>query len=271
MAMGSVELDGRVRVETPMNDPVFDRPCCYFRVVVKERRGSGRNSHWETVFERDSSGTTFLLEDSTGLARVSPVKAELQFSPEVDTTSNGLTRGFRDDAVSKFLATLGSSWNTRRITAHILREGQPLFLVGYVAPAESAPANVAMSVRDVARELKANPEEMKKLDENHDGVVDAQEWEAGVARKTRELADASGAAALARPAEAVMTVRCSPDGIFVMADSEKALVSRLDWTAWLGILGGPAVAIASVVYLVSQFRSLAPGIRHLTGSDIPSF
>ena len=270
MAMGPVELDGHVRVETPVTDPVFGNPCAYYRVVVEEQRGSGRDSHWVTIYNQDSSATPFLIEDATGVARVCPAKAELQFAPEVNTTSNGLMRGFRDDAVSRFLASLGGTWNTRKITAHILREGHPLFLVGFAAPSPSAPLANRPTARDAARILKSDPMEMKKLDTNQDGVVDAAEWEAGVARKTRELnaAEDAQAASDVPATDPIVSVGCSPDGVFFLADSEKALLSRLDWSAWLGILGGPAAAIASVVYLLQQHNHLAPGVRHLTGLDL---
>ncbi len=250
MAMGSVELDGRVRMEKSIDDPIFQRPCAYFRIVVEERRSSGRNSHWTKIYERDSSDTAFLIEDETGLARVSPVKVELQFAPEVNVSSNGLARGFRDDAVSKFLSSLGNSWNTRRVQAHILREGQPLFLIGYATPADNAILNNRLNPRDAARVLKSDPEAMKKLDANGDGAVDPQEWEAGVARKARELADQAGASVEAGPADPIVTVSRSPDGIFIFAESEKALLSQLDWSAWAGIVGGPVATIASAVYLL---------------------
>src|SRR5581483_10113964 len=106
-----------------VNDPIFNKPCAFYRVVVEEERGSGRSRHWETIYRQDSSGTPFLIEDPTGVARVWPLKAELQFAPEVNATSNGLLRGFRDDDVSRFLGSFGGGWNTRKVTAHILREG----------------------------------------------------------------------------------------------------------------------------------------------------
>jgi len=270
MAMGSVEIQGHVRLETDIVDPIFQRPCGYFRVVVEEKRGSGRRRHWVKIYERDSSPTPFFLEDETGLARVSPAKAELHIAAEVNTTSNGLARGFRDDAVSRFLTSLGSTWNSRRITAHILREGQPLFLVGYASPTDNAALNHRLNPRDAARALKSDPAAMKGLDANKDGAVDAHEWERGVANKARELADQVGAAApvLVDP---IITVTRSPDGTLIFADNEKALLSKLDWTAWAGILGGPAVALASAVYLLRQYGVLSPGLRHLTGTDLPDF
>jgi hypothetical protein len=199
-------------METALADPIFGKECAYYRVVVEEERGSEKDRHWVTIFSQDSSGTPFLIEDSTGLARVCPAKAELQFAPEVNTTSSALMRGFRDDPVSRFLASLGGSWGTRKITAHILREGHPLFLVGFAAPSPSAPLGIRPSARDAARELKNDPVEMKKLDTNQDGVVDSAEWEAGVARKMRELNASADArtAADAPSADPIVSVGCSP-------------------------------------------------------------
>lgn len=255
LAMGAVELDGKVRIETPLSDPIFNLTCAYYRVVVEEHRGGGRNSHWVTIFRQDSSAVPFLIEDATGVARVCPAKAELQFAPSVNVTSNGLMRGFRNDAVSRFLSTLGESWNTRKVTAHILRDGHPLFLVGYASP-PAARVEPRPTELDAARLLKSDPAAMKKLDTNGDGAIDSAEWDTGVAQKTKELQaaqDAQTASELSASDETISIV-CPPEGGFFFADSEKALLSRLDWSAWLGIVGGPAAAIASVAYLVQQYN-----------------
>jgi hypothetical protein len=272
MAMGVVELQGLARIETTVNDPIYNKPCAYFRVVVKEERGSGRNRSWVTIYEADSANTPFLLEDGTGVARVCPAKVDVQFPPVLNESAT-LLRGLRDDAVSRFLSSLpGSGFNTRRVTAHILREGEPLFLVGYANAALGAPGMSApVAARDAARELKNDPAAMKQLDTNLDGVVDADEWEAGVARKSRELSERASTEAGAAPADALISVGCCPDGLFVFAHTQDNLLSSLEWSAWAGILGGPAVALASAVYLLQQFHHLSPGVRHLAGLDLPNF
>jgi hypothetical protein len=261
MAMGTIELAGRVRIESPMADPIYARPCAYFSIHVKEKRGSGKRSRWVTIYQKDSAGTPFLIEDATGVARINPARAELHFPPEISESAMGLVGGFRDPALARFVSSVGgSSFNSRKVTAYILREGQPLFAVGFAAPVASAAMVMAPAARDAARLLKNDPAAMKRLDANGDGAVDQQEWDAGVAKKALELDAAEQARQFADvgvPAatgEALITVGCCPDGLFLLADTEKNLLSKLNLSSWLGVLGGPAVAIASLAYLFLKYH-----------------
>lgn len=256
MAMGIIELCGRVRLEAPIVDPIFSRPCAYFKITVKEKRGSGKRSRWVTIYRKDSSGTPFLIEDATGLARIFPARAELHFPPEVNSRTGGLFRS-QDDGLSAFLSSLGgSSLRSRRVTAYILRDGQPLFAVGYAAPALSASLPATVAPRDAARLLKSSPAEMKKADANGDGVVDPQEWDAGVAKKAEELADQARVRQIAEapPCDPLITVSRCPDGLFVLANTQENLLSKLGAAAWAGVIGGPVIAVAGLAYLVTNLR-----------------
>jgi hypothetical protein len=265
MAMGTVEIAGRVRVETPLIDPIFNGACAYYDVQIREKRGTGKHSRWVTIYTSNSHNTPFLIEDATGVARINPAKAELHFPPTVEDSAMPVLGGFNDPAVARFVSDVaGVTINRRKIVAHILREGQSIFAAGFAAPVASgavvgAPAPVltpAPTIRDAARALKNDSASLKSLDANKDDVVDQDEWDAGVAKKAREMQDADQFRQLAEApvGDALVTVGCCPDGLFVLADTEENLLSRLNLSSWLGVLGGPSVAIASLAYLFLKYH-----------------
>ncbi len=60
----------------PLEAPLSGRPCAAWRVVVRERRGSGKNKRWVTVLV-ESDSRDFVLEDGTGRAIVDGTLVEL--------------------------------------------------------------------------------------------------------------------------------------------------------------------------------------------------
>jgi len=60
----------------PLVAPVSRRPCAAWRIVVRERRGSGRNKRWVTIVE-ESDSRDFVLEDESGRAIVEGTLVEL--------------------------------------------------------------------------------------------------------------------------------------------------------------------------------------------------
>ena len=60
----------------PLEAPLSGRLCAAWRVVVRERRGSGKNKRWVTIVE-ESDSRDFVLEDGTGRAIVDGTLVEL--------------------------------------------------------------------------------------------------------------------------------------------------------------------------------------------------
>ncbi len=53
----------------PLTAPLTQRRCAQYRVVVEERRSSGRSSHWASIIEEED-GRDFIVKDETGEALV---------------------------------------------------------------------------------------------------------------------------------------------------------------------------------------------------------
>lgn len=101
-----VRITGEAEIASPIAAPLTGRPCAYWRVVVKERRRSGKNSYWATLID-DHEGVDFVLRDETGgaLVRTDHARAVL------DKDASGGT-GFFDretEELEIFLAERGHS------------------------------------------------------------------------------------------------------------------------------------------------------------------
>jgi hypothetical protein len=263
LAMGTVELFGRTESFQDLVDPVYELACVYYEVEAKEQRGSGKNSSWVTIY-RNRSPFPFYLADETGRIPVLPAGAKLYMDRDLDFTTNAVDRFFAAsaaDPVQRFVSRLScASGATVRIEATILREQEPLYVLGYAAPSltpltlgeriSGAARQAAASLLELARQLKADPARMKALDKNKDGTVDAQEWDEGLKAYRAEMDQKAQVEALAPLPPEEIVVRKSPEGLLILSDkSEKDIVKSLGRRAFLEILGGPALVLWCAAYL----------------------
>lgn len=266
-AMGTVELAGIAVPVDPLIDPLYKKPCVFYRIKVEEERGSGKNRRWVVVHTADSSNRPFWLQDDTGRALILPAGADTHFKTDL-CAKTGLF-GSDPDATRYITEVAGSSLSTRRLTAEIIREGDPFYALGYACPieapmgrAERASRRFTVPFHELARRLKADPAKMKALDKNQDGSVDAEEWEEGLRKFKQKLeieaalegSQAGGAAPDAAPPACGICVRQSPEGLLLLADSpERDLLSEVGTSAFLQIFLGPILALASTAYLAWKF------------------
>lgn len=272
MAMGTVELCGRAELLSPILDPIYGQPCAYYRIEAQELRGSGKSQKWVTIYQSDSAAHPFLLADDTGRVPVLPDGPILYCRHDVEVAQRWVffPSAGPDGKVNDFLRSLpGRTSADIRMTAQIIREGDPVYVLGYASPldkpltlTEKAVRRVRHSLHDVARMLKGNAELMRKADANQDGVVDAQEWDTALARLRNELERRALKEDLlgARPAQASCAsalVRRSPEGLLVLSDRpEKELMSHLSSAAFNQIIGGPVLTVGCAAYLAHRLNLL---------------
>jgi hypothetical protein len=138
MAMGTVELSGRAELLVPLLDPIFQEPCAFFQIRVEEQRGTGRNSRWVTLFQSDSLSQPFLLTDETGAVPVMPAGVELYCREEPGCGWASSVFGGADPRVAAFLSGLpGRTGSQTRLSAHILRRDEPVYVLGFASPLDA--------------------------------------------------------------------------------------------------------------------------------------
>ena len=78
VAMGLVELKGKIEAaESMIKDPFDDKDCVYWSVTIEEYVKRGKSHKWVTRHEANDSAS-FLLSDDTGSVLVDPRKADMK-------------------------------------------------------------------------------------------------------------------------------------------------------------------------------------------------
>lgn len=258
MAMGLVELAGVAEKAHPLKDPIYQQECAYFKVKVEEERGSGKHRRWVTIFNVDSSAVPFYVKDSTGKALVMPNGADLHRTPTVQCTSGGISilGGAPDLAVQNFLGRIKTFGRSVRLVAHVIRDNDPVFILGYVAPLPSTSFSVTVTQAEAAEKIKASPAMSASLDANNDGQVDAMEWETGIKAIKKQMEEARMKEELNKPVEKKAPpppiVNKSPDGIMIIGTDEDDIVRKLGWKSLFQVIGGPVMVIAGI-YILQLF------------------
>ncbi len=261
MAMGLVELSGVARPAFPRQDPVYSKPCCYFRLKLEQYRSSGKSGHWVTIHEDSSDGSPFYCQDITGKVVIVPKNPEIHFTNRF-VFKNGIF-GTKDSSAVAFFNSRWKGLSSLRLTMNVLREGDPLYVNGCALPrhirisSENAP-DQPISMSEAARELKKDPEAMKSLDVNKDGHIDAQEFEIGLKKFKEFLVEKKKQPLNKQNSEAPLEfegiVTKTDEHELIFANSEADLLSRLGPIVYLQILGGAAALVGGLILLCLKIQ-----------------
>lgn len=155
LAMGPVELSGTAVAAASLLDPVYNRPCAYYRVDINEAHvGAGKagrgllgrlnnrdRKHYcfgapVSLFHADSGAVPLLLSDATGLAPVYPEGAEFLRKSTLDIFQKrqGDQLADPDPSVAQFLNKIPRQYGVH-LRAVIIREGDPLHVWGLAGEA----------------------------------------------------------------------------------------------------------------------------------------
>lgn len=97
------ETTGKAESGTTLQSPITRTSCVLWDVSVLERRGSGKHSHWVTVFHKTSS-EPFYISDGTGKLTIDPSQRMELILREDVKKSSGVFFGLEDDAESALTA-----------------------------------------------------------------------------------------------------------------------------------------------------------------------
>ena len=227
MAMGLVELNGKVSERSRVNAPFSGRPCAYWEIEIATRTQNSRNGvrQWSTV-HRNRSGHPFYLGDDTGTALVYPQGAEcrLQFGVEEETHGLGVPDCYGDYMKQQGLA-MRSVWalGPMRFRERVLEDGAMVFVLGRAFPrAQSTSVS----------------------------------WDEDTLAATGTDGGARSAVA-ARDAEVRGVIRRGPqDPVFVVGQtSEKTMTFEYGAKATAGLVGAPLLTLFGVWCLIELARS----------------
>jgi len=214
MAMGLVEVNGRVSARSSVTAPFSGRPCAYWEVDISV---NSRRNAWSVV-HRNASGHPFYLSDDTGTALVYPQGSQCKIQYQLQEDCSGLSL---PDCYSDYIREqhLGMSplWRmgTLRFRERLLEEGEQVYVLGSATPRSHA---IAISDGD---EIAAT------------GTDDAH--------LHRVAAPAIEPSAVIRRGETETT-------FIVSQQSERDLTTQLDLRIAGELVGGPALTLLGLAY-----------------------
>lgn len=220
-AQGYVHLEGRAGPppEGPIVAPLSGLPCVWWDYRIERRESTGNGRHQWRAIDRAASVAPFSLRDADGECLVGPVGA--------DVTPTSHETWYGDSPRPACLPGLeGRGWSPEReyrYTERVICPEAQLTVLGELR-SHSAVESLEREVGKVVIGWKQDQAALlARFDRNHDGELDAGEWEAARAA-AREQVEASLGSREARVSVVGQTTHGEP---FLIAPLDgKRLVDR---------------------------------------------
>jgi hypothetical protein len=247
IAMGMVEVHGRTRRAYALISPISHAACAWYR-IRKYRKDSRGN--WKVVREENSSHVPFMVDDGTGEVTVNPAGASIKARTKHTSYpgQSGMTFS-------------GSSFGeNEKWIEELVYEGTSVYVLGYAQPLRTKKGSLRERTMAKLRQLKLDPQAMRRYDTNGDGQVDQAEWEAARSDAERmALEEHLGEQGERKRQEEHVVIADPPQKrlpfVVAEAESEAHLTSRYGWFSVPLLLGGIA-ALVLAIYKFLQFLKL---------------
>lgn len=256
-SQGYVELIGLADARgNQLVSPLAGLPCLWWRYRVERYQQSRKSSSWVTV-DKGVSTAPFFMADGSGFCRVEPDGAEVSClhrrrwygrTPKPEGSSTAEKSGL--------LARLGhlSQGRRYRYTEHLIRDGDPLYLLGHFVTDSKGRRTLAIdqAVGQLIRQWKKDFRQLLvRFDSDGNGLLDEAEWqrvrasaEKSALRSPRPEPDDHAPHALIKPEEG--------DRPFLIGShGQESLSSRYRWRA-LGGAGFFLAAGALATWMISS-------------------
>lgn len=213
-AQGYVKVAGRAAPagKSAVAAPLSSRPCVWWSYEISHReRDSRGNARWSNV-EKAASAELFILADQDGECLVGPVQAEITPTTHDTWYGDAARPGGPPSPASGVFA---GDW---RYTERLLSVNDRLCVIGdlrshsEVADLDSA---TAARLKEWKRDQKAL---LARFDTNHDGRIDAAEWDrarAAAATESQTTGNVARISVISKPAngQPFLIAPLSPDGL----------------------------------------------------------
>ena len=234
-AQGYVKFEGQARPAgaAPTAAPLSGRPCVWwdFKVAEQQRDSRGR-TEWHTV-ESATSVEPFVLADDDAECLVGPVKAEVTPS-RVNTWYGSESRPLSGPPPVNTALMTGPF----RYTERLLDAGAQVCVAGELR-SHSETGNIAAAIAARLHEWKQDQASLlRRFDADHDGVLNAAEWEAARAAAAAECEGQKLQADITRTSIVTEPTDGRP---FLISTAGPERMERREWRmAWLYFAAGLA-------------------------------
>ncbi len=251
-AQGYARIEGHAARSGPdiMAAPLSGRACVWwdYRISIKETDSRG-NSSWSQL-ESGTSITPFTVADLDGQCLVGPVGAEV--TPTDSDTWYGDTP--RPTPGIPQQVYFGSMDHSYRYTERLLGPGTRLCVLGELR-SHAEEREVDGDAHALLSGWKSDQAALlARFDSNHDGRIDAQEWEAA---RAAARAEAQGAVANARIERLNVVAQPTHGQPFLIAPMDgPRLAQRERRNAWLFLLAA-TVLLSLTVWSLHKLRQVS--------------
>lgn len=185
-AQGYVHIEGRASPPPDGNprSPLSNRMCVWWEYQISRAQENSKGEREWSVVERATSIAPFILSDSDGQCLVGPVGADV--TPTASDTWYGTSP--RPDAGPPEQRTLFfTSEHEYRYTEKLIAPATRLSVLGELR-SHSEAGDIDNQVRELLARWKYDqPALLRRFDLNHDGHLEADEWDAARAAARTEV------------------------------------------------------------------------------------
>ncbi|MBW2512410.1 MAG: hypothetical protein JRE01_10345 [Deltaproteobacteria bacterium] len=247
IAMGLVEVHGRVLRKYALVAPMSESPCVYYR--VRKYRKDRRNQ-WKLSSDINSKHVPFLLDDGTGMVTVDPRSATVKARVSHSGVPGDATLAFHGVSLSE--GDINEKW-----VENVIYEGTTVYVLGFARPLRQERKSLRERTTEKLRDLKLDRSALHRYDTDGDGRISEGEWD--VARGDAEhvalrerLAEGAGGR---RQQEHVVITRAPQRGTpFVIAETpSEAELTRNYWLISIPLLLAGLCAAGLALYGLLKF------------------
>jgi len=232
LSMGITELSGRTRPYYDLRTAHTLTRCVFYECRYYRYKRTQDGNSWQLTRTVTSGKLPFFLEDDTGQVLINPKGAYYSITRASQTMRGRLIPSLAIKLEDPNL----------RVTEDLIPIGAKIYILGS-AHLQRQGKRHRERLTDRLRAVKKDASRMAQYDQNGDGHIDTQEWDAARADMERQVY-AESLAADRHPGETVVVEKPRFGFLpFIVADSEEGLLKKLALRSWL-FLGFGVVALA---------------------------
>jgi len=255
-AQGYVEIVGKVSPagSKEIAAPLSGKPCIWYTYKVQRLQKSGRSSHWKTV-EEGTSNQYFVIQDDTDACIVHPEGAEV-ITVHSRTWYGNTPRPDQADTRNILLRALIS--RRYRYIEKLIYVHDVIYALGSFGSSgggRNIPDTHQMTGQ-VIREWKQNYSEiLKRFDQDSNGEIDLQEWEA-VRDAARQEAETRRQEMARLPTAHALSRTSDKHHPFIISTfSQKTLAKKFRYYALFN-LAGVAVSVTTLLVYLQDWQNI---------------
>jgi len=236
VAMGLAEIKGQSPSAAMLTAPLSGTPCHYFRYLVEEERNRGKNREWVTI-DQGKSNAPFSVEDPTARILVNPEGADILLARDYERIERG------------------EGWfgKRRRYREWRIDPSEFVYVIGTVSKQRDRDAKRRIRLQEELRQIKKDPQAVKRFDRDGSGDLDEGEWAGAVSSVKDDLLRQELAESPAGPGEDLVVGAGDLEPVFVISDKdERSVAASMGWKAFGAVSCGALAALAMCVSILGR-------------------